>query len=86
MTSVPPTKQELISLVESMCEVQDRMLGARGMPEHIQRPHVDNMEALKKRRYFSCGSCLDMERRKNCPKKALGGSGWRVLDLHRGNT
>ena len=46
MTS-PPTKQELISLVESMCEVQDRMLGARGMPEHIQRPHVDNMEALK---------------------------------------
>ena len=23
------------------------MLGARGMPEHIQRPHVDNMEALK---------------------------------------
>ena len=24
-----PTKQELISLVESMCEVQDRMLGAK---------------------------------------------------------
>ena len=46
MTS-PPTKQELISLVESMCEVQDRTRGARGMPEHIQRPHVDNMEALK---------------------------------------
>ena len=45
--STLPTKQELISLVESMCEVQDRMLGARGMPEHIQRPHVDNIEALK---------------------------------------
>ena len=43
----PPTKQELISLIESMCEVHDRMLGARGMPEHIQKPHVDNMEALK---------------------------------------
>ena len=42
-----PTKEALISLVESMCEVQNRMLGARGMPEHIQRPHVDNMEALK---------------------------------------
>lgn len=27
-----------------------------------------------------------MERRENCPKKALRGSGWRVLDLHRGNT
>ena len=47
MTSSPPTKEQLISLVESMCEVQDRMLGARGMPEHIQRPHVDNVEALK---------------------------------------
>ena len=51
MTS-PPTKHELISLVESMCDVQDRMLGARGMPEHIQRPHVDNMEALKAPVFF----------------------------------
>ena len=85
MTTSPPTKQELISLVESMCEVQDRMLGARGMPEHIQRPHVDNIEALKAP-VFSCGSCLDMERRENCLKKALRGSGWRVLDLHRENT
>ena len=51
MTS-PPTKQELISLVESMCEVQDRMLGARGMPEHIQKPYVDNIEALKAPVFF----------------------------------
>ena len=29
----PPTKQELISLVESMCNVQDRIIGARGMPD-----------------------------------------------------
>ena len=48
----PPTKLEFISLVESICEVQDRMLGARGMPEHIQRPHVDNMEALKAPVFF----------------------------------
>ena len=48
----PPTKQKLISLVESMCEVYDRMLGARGMPEYIQRPHVDNMEALKAPVFF----------------------------------
>ena len=27
----PPTKQKLIFLVESMCEVQDRMLGAIGI-------------------------------------------------------
>lgn len=84
MTSSPPTKQELISLVESMCEVQDRMLGARGMPEHIQRPHVDNIEALKAPVFF-LWSCLDMERRENYPKKVLRGSGWRVLDLHQGN-
>ncbi len=48
----PSTKQDLISLVESMCEVQDRMLGARGMPEHIQRPHVNNLEALKAPVFF----------------------------------
>ena len=35
-----------------MCEVQDRMLGARGMPEHIQMPHVDNLEALKAPVFF----------------------------------
>ena len=52
MTTSHPTKQELISLVESVCEVQDRMLGARGMPEHIQRPHVDNMDALKAPVFF----------------------------------
>ena len=28
------------------------MLGARGMPEHIQRPHVDNVEALKAPVFF----------------------------------
>ena len=50
--STPPTKEQLISLVESMCEVQERMLGARGMPEHIQRPHVDNIEALKAPVFF----------------------------------
>ena len=48
----PPTKEQLIYLVESMCDVQDRMIGARGMPEHIQRPHVDNMEALKAPVFF----------------------------------
>ena len=52
MTASPPTKQELTSLVESMCEVQDRMLGARGVPKHIQMHHVDNMEALKAPVFF----------------------------------
>ena len=50
--TTPPTKEQLISLVESMCAVQGRMLGARGMPEHIQRPHVDNIEALKAPMFF----------------------------------
>ena len=52
MTSDPPTKEQLISLVESMCEVQDRMLSARGIPKHIQMPHVDNMGALKAPVFF----------------------------------
>ena len=81
----PPTKEQLISLVESMCEVQDRMLGARVMPKHIQMPHVDNLEALKAPVFF-LWELLDIERRENCPKKALRGSGWRVLDLLRRNT
>ena len=42
----PPTKHELISLVESMCEVRDRMLGARGLPEHIESLHRVNIKAL----------------------------------------
>lgn len=29
--TTPPTKEQLISLVESMCDVQERMLGARGL-------------------------------------------------------
>lgn len=52
----PPTKQKLISLVESICDVQERMLGARGMPKHIQMPHVDNMEALKSAGIFPVGT------------------------------
>lgn len=48
----PPTKQKLISLVESMCEVQDSMIGARGMPEHIQSPHRVNIRALKAPVFF----------------------------------
>lgn len=48
----PPTKHELISLVESMCEVQDRMLGARGMPEYIESPHRVKIRALKAPVFF----------------------------------
>ena len=56
MTTSPPTKERFISLVESMCEVQDRMIGARGMPEHIQKPYVDNIEALKSAGVFHMGA------------------------------
>ena len=47
-----PTKEQLISLAESMCEVQDSMIGARGMPEHIQSPHRVNIRALKAPVFF----------------------------------
>ena len=35
-----------------MCEVQGRMPSARGMPAHIQRPHMENIEALKAPVFF----------------------------------
>lgn len=47
-----PTKERLMSLVESMCEVQDRMLGARGMPNYIESPHRVNIRALKAPVFF----------------------------------
>ena len=30
-------------MAESMYEAKEKMLGARGMPRHIQRPHMDNI-------------------------------------------
>ena len=83
--STLPTKQELLSLVESMCEVQDRMLGARGMPEHIQRPHMDNMEALKAPVFF-LWELLGYGTPREFSEKGIRRVWMASLDLRRGNT
>ena len=47
-----PSKQQLILLVNSLCEIQDRIISAKGMPEYIQRPIADKVEPLKAPMFF----------------------------------
>lgn len=47
-----PSKQQLILLVNSLCEIQDRILSVRGMPDYIQRPIADKIEPLKAPMFF----------------------------------
>ena len=47
-----PSKQQLILLVNSLCEIQDRILSVRGMPDYIQRPIADKVEPLKAPMFF----------------------------------
>ena len=55
------------------------------MPEHIQRPHVDNLEALKAPVFF-LWELLGIWSAVRIVEKGI----WRVwmasLDLHQGNT
>ena len=41
------SKQQLILLVNSLCEIQDRILSVRGMPDYIKRPITYKVEPLK---------------------------------------
>lgn len=47
-----PSRQRLILLVNSLCEIQDRILSVKGMPEYIQRPIADKVEPLKAPMFF----------------------------------
>ena len=47
-----PSKQQLILLVNSLCEIQDRILSVSGMPDYIQRPIADKVEPLKAPMFF----------------------------------
>ena len=47
-----PSKQQLILLVNSLCEIQDRILSVKGMPDYIQRPIADKVEPLKAPMFF----------------------------------
>ncbi len=46
------TKEQLILLVNSLCELQDKIMSAKGMPKHIQQPIADNVEPLKASMFF----------------------------------
>lgn len=50
-----PSKQQLILLVNSLCEIQDRILSVKGMPKYtkyIQQPIADKVEPLKAPMFF----------------------------------
>ena len=47
-----PNKQQLILLVNSLCEIQDRILSVKGMPDYIQRPIAEKVEPLKAPIFF----------------------------------
>ena len=47
-----PSRQQLILLVNSLCEIQDRIMSVKGMPDYIQRPIADKVEPLKAPMFF----------------------------------
>ena len=47
-----PSRQRLILLVNSLCELQDKILSVKGMPDYIQRPIADKVEPLKAPMFF----------------------------------
>lgn len=47
-----PSKQRLILLVNSLCEIRDRILSVKGMPDYTQRPIADKVEPLKAPMFF----------------------------------
>ena len=47
-----PSKQQLILLVNPLCEIQDRILSVKGMPKYIQQPIADKVEPLKAPMFF----------------------------------
>lgn len=42
-----PTKQQLILLVNSLCEIQGKILSVKTMPDHIQQSIADKFEPLE---------------------------------------
>ena len=45
-------REQLILLVNSLCEIQDKILSVKGMPKHIQQPNADKFEPLKAPMFF----------------------------------
>ena len=47
-----PSREQMILLVNSLCEIQDKVMSAKGMPKHIQQPIADKFEPLKAPFFF----------------------------------
>ena len=47
-----PSREQMILLVNSLCEIQDRVMSVKGMPKHIQQPIADKIEPLKAPMFF----------------------------------
>ena len=47
-----PSRQRLILLVNSLCELQDKILSVKGMPDYIQQPIADKVEPFKAPMFF----------------------------------
>lgn len=47
-----PSSEQLILLVNSLCEIQDRIMSVKGMPKYIQQPIADKVEPLKAPMFF----------------------------------
>ena len=47
-----PSREQLILLVNSLCEIQDKVMSVKGMPKHIQQPIADKFEPLKAPMFF----------------------------------
>ncbi len=47
-----PSREQLILLVNSLREIQDKVMSVKGMPKHIQQPIADKVEPLKAPMFF----------------------------------
>lgn len=47
-----PSKEQLILLGNSLCEIQDKVMSVKGMPKHILQPIADKFEPLKAPMFF----------------------------------
>ena len=48
----PPSKELLISLVNSLCEVQGKIARAKNQPDYLKQPMVEKVEPLKAPMFF----------------------------------
>ncbi len=70
-----PSRHQLIPLVNSLCEIQDKVMSVKGMPKHIQQPIADKVEPLKAPMFFLWEKWA-MEVLPNFRREASTATGW----------